>query len=81
MPAFTTISRVETSDDLKSVKIFISIFPEGKEKETLKHLEEKVGDLREFIGSQIKNKFLPRFKFEIDNQEKAGRKIDELLKT
>jgi ribosome-binding factor A len=74
-----TITRVETSNDLKSAKIFISIFPEDKEKETLKNLEEKTDELQRYVGSQIKMKFLPRLEFEIDKSEKSRQKIEEIL--
>ena len=53
--SLVTITRVETSRDLKSAKIFISIFPENKEKEALNLLDGKKGELRKYIGSQIKN--------------------------
>lgn len=75
-----TITRLETSKDLKLTKIFISIFPENKEVETLKFLKSKTGELRKFIGSQIKMKFLPVFDFEIDKGEKARKRVEELLK-
>ena len=74
-----TISRVENSDDLKTAKIFISIFPESKEAEALKCLKGKVGELRQFIGSQIKTKFLPHLEFVIDAKPKAERRIEKIL--
>jgi ribosome-binding factor A len=74
-----TITRVETSNDLKSAKIFISIFPENKEKEILEFLKSKVGELRKFIGLKIKMKFLPILEFKIDQGEKAKKKIEEIL--
>ena len=77
--AVITITRIETSKDLKSSKIFISIFPENKEKEILTSLKGKVGELRKFIGSQIKMRFLPRFEFAIDEGEKARQRIDKIL--
>ena len=74
-----TITHIETPKDLKSAKIFISIFPENKEKETLNLLNEKKGELRKYIGSQIKMKFLPFLEFEIDKGEKSRKRIEELL--
>ena len=87
--ALITITHIETPKDLspcgrsavgrKSAKIFISIFPENKEKETLNLLNEKKGELRKYIGSQIKMKFLPFLEFEIDKGEKSRKRIEELL--
>ncbi len=76
-----TITRIASSKNLKSVKIFISIFPESKEKEVLNLLKGKVGELRRHIGSQIKMKFLPFFEIAIDEEEKARQKIDKILGT
>lgn len=77
--AIVSIIRIETSKDLKSAKLFISIFPETKEKEVLDLMNEKKNDLRKYIGSQIRMKFLPTFEFEIDKGEKSRKRIEELL--
>ena len=74
-----TITRVETSKDLKTAKIFISIFPENKEKETFGILKKKADELRKYVGSRIKMKFLPHLEFEIDKSEEARQKIEEIL--
>ncbi len=74
-----TITRIEMSKNLKSAKIFISIFPENKEKETLIWLNGEKNELRKFIGSQIKMKFLPSLEFEIDKEEKSRKRIEEIL--
>ncbi len=74
-----TVIRIGATNDLKSAKIFISIFPENKENETLDFLKTKTGELRKFIGSQIKMKFLPHLEFEIDKGEKARQKIEKIL--
>jgi ribosome-binding factor A len=75
-----TVTCVETSDDLKNAKIFVSIFPESKEREIFEDLKKKTDDFRNYIGSQIKMKFLPHFEFEIDKAEKSRQKIEEILK-
>ncbi len=74
-----TVTRIVSSKDLKSIKIFISIFPENREKGVLGLLKGKAGELRRHIGSQIKMKFLPFFEITIDDEEKARQKIDKIL--
>ncbi len=74
-----TITRIETSKDLKSAKIFISIFPESGELEIMNLLKAKIKELHEFIGPKIKMKFFPRLEFEIDKGEKERQKIEKLL--
>lgn len=75
-----TVVCAQTSKDLKSAKIFISIFPENREAGALASLEEKREELQRYVNSRLKMKFSPHLQFEIDKEEKARRKIDELLK-
>ncbi|MEW5908110.1 MAG: ribosome-binding factor A [Patescibacteria group bacterium] len=75
-----SVTRIEISGDLKKAKVFISIFPSEKEKEILDSLHKKRNDLREFIKSRLKMKFLPHLEIEIDKGEKARQKIDKILK-
>ncbi len=70
---------IETSKDLKTAKIFVSIFPESDEKNILESISKKIPELNKFIGSKIKTKFLPHLEIEIDKQGKAERKIEEIL--
>lgn len=75
-----SVIKIEISNDFKKAKIFVSIFPEGKEKEIFKLLKRKLGDLREYVKSRAKMKFLPFFEIEIDQGEKKRQKIEELLR-
>lgn len=77
--ALITIIRIEASKDLKTAKIFISIFPESDEEKVLESIKKKLLELRRFIGSKTKMKFIPLIEFEIDKQAKAERKIEEIL--
>lgn len=62
--ALITIAAVETSEDLKSAKIFFSIFPENREEEIWEVIKTKTGDLQKYVGEQLKTKFTPRLEFE-----------------
>lgn len=75
-----SVTKVEASNDLKKAKIFVSIFPEEKEKEIFKLLKRKLSGLREYAKSRAKMKFLPFFEIEIDQGEKKRQKIEELLR-
>ena len=74
-----TVMRVETTGDLQRAKIFISIFPEEKEKEIFELLKKKSFQLHHFLKSQLRMKFLPIVFFEIDRAAKIERKIEEIL--
>lgn len=64
--AIVTVTQVEISKDLRLAKIFISIFPEEKEKEIIDLLKKKMPDLYNYVKPKIKMKFLPSFSLEID---------------
>ncbi len=64
--ALVTVMRVEISKDLRLAKIFISVFPEEKEKEAVGLLKKKKRALYNYIKAKSKLKFLPSLSFEID---------------
>jgi ribosome-binding factor A len=76
-----TPTRVRLSKDLKSAKIFISVFPEGKESAALAVLKKHIKEFREYVGQKIKIRQLPWFEFEIDKGEKNRQRIEEILGT
>lgn len=78
--AMVTVMRVETPDNLRSAKVFISAFPEGKEKEAIDFFKRKKNDLYDFVKPRLKMRFLPSFSFEIDKGIKLERKIEEISK-
>jgi len=61
-----TVMRVEISKDLRLARIFISVFPEEKEKEVLNLLKKKKRALYNYLKLKSKLKFLPSLSFEID---------------
>lgn len=74
-----SITKVELSNDLKQAKIFVSVFPESKEKEMMRILKNNQGRLKEFAKDKIKMKFLPHFEIEIDKGEKSRQRIEEII--
>ncbi len=77
--AIITITDIEVSEDIRTAKIFISVFPEEKEKEAVKLLEEKSRQLYNYLSPKLKMKFMPVIHFLPDKKIKAERRIDELL--
>ncbi len=66
--ALVTVMRVEISKDLRLARIFISVFPEEKEKEAIDALKRKARDLHRYLKTQSKLKFLPSLSFEINKE-------------
>lgn len=75
-----TITRAEISSDIKSLKIFITVYPESGEKTALKELARNLSEWQKFLASKFRARFLPRSEFLIDQGEKNRQKVEELLK-
>lgn len=77
-----TITNVETSPDLKSTKIFISVLPENMRGTALTILTKNASILHRNLNKMIKTKFTPNLKFFIDEQEvfadEVGKILDEI---
>lgn len=78
--ALVSILKIETSKDLKQAKVTISILPEEKAEEIFIWFEKNKKQIKKHLSKNLKMKFLPDLKFEIDQAEKARRRIEEILK-
>ncbi len=74
-----TVISCTVSPDLKRATIFITVFPDEKEKDALAFVKRKCGELREYLKKNIKIKTIPFIDAQIDYGEKNRQKIDELL--
>lgn len=75
-----TITSATASPDLKRATIFITVFPNSKEKGALEFTKRKRKELREFLKKNIPIKIIPFIDIAIDLGEKNRQKIDELLR-
>lgn len=75
-----TVTRLEISDDLMFVKIFVSAYPQAGEKQAMALLSKKSKDIRKYIGARVRWKFLPELIFLVDEGEKNRQRIEEILK-
>jgi len=73
-----TVSNATISKDLKKATLFITVFPESKEKSALNFAKRKRSDIRNFIKVRLQMRTLPFLDFEIDQGEKNRQRIDEL---
>jgi len=77
---FLTISKVDTSKDLRYTRIFVSVFPESEMNYALKTLEKESGFLRKELGKELKIKTLPSFNFKIDTTEAKADEIEKIIR-
>lgn len=65
-----SITRVETSADLKTSKVYFSVFPESNTESAYKTLLDMKGFIKKLLGGNIRVKFLPDIDFVPDDSIK-----------
>ena len=77
---FTTITKVEVSDNLKHAKIFFSVMGAEKEKtDTLDGLINAKGFIRNTLGKNLYLRYLPELDFRRDDNADHVEKISRIL--
>lgn len=77
---FVTVTAVETSDDLRYAKIFVSILGDEKiRQESMYGLERAKGYLRGELGRRIQLRYTPEIQFHLDKSLDHAMKIKEIL--
>lgn len=74
-----TITRVETSLDLRQAKVFVSIFPKEKSQEVLQSLKEKNYQIQKIFNKRIKMKFVPKISFLEEKMTAEAGRVEEIL--
>lgn len=74
-----SVTRVETTGDLRYAKIWISCMGMEDEKEFKKGLKSASGWLRRELGSAVNLRYTPELVFEIDHSIEYGAHINNLI--
>ena len=74
-----TITRVDTTGDLRYAKVWLSVYGLKDEKEFKKGLKSASGWLRREVGSTLKLVYTPELVFELDKSIEYGAKISGIL--
>ena len=78
---FITVTEVQMTPDLKTARIYLSIFGSEELKEkTLASLEVHKKHIRQIIGSHMSLKFTPTIEFFLDDTIELVSKIETILK-
>ena len=75
-----TVTRIIFKDNATRAQVFVTVYPESKEKETIKAIEKSLRSLRLFVKEKIKTRIIPFFEFRIDAGEKNRERVEELLR-
>ena len=74
---FTTISKVDTTDDLRYTRISVRVFPQSEIDYGMKTLEHERNALQKMLHKKLRLKVLPKISFIHDT---TGEDVDELEK-
>ena len=74
-----TVTRVETSPDLREGKIFISVIPEVKTTRIIDFLNRKIYFLQQKLNKRLKMKFIPKIEFREEKETREAGRIEEIL--
>ena len=74
-----SITRVETTPDLRYAKIYVSLLDKEYTKETLAGLKSSAGYLRRELGRSLQLRYTPELQWQSDDSITQGAHILELL--
>ena len=76
-----TITGVDTASDLRTAKVYVSVYDKTKSQDVLKGLKSAGGFLRRHLSSTLGLRYTPELIFEEDHAIEHGTRIFEILAT
>jgi ribosome-binding factor A len=74
-----SVTRVETTGDLRYCKIWLSVYGLNDEKEFMKGLRSASGWLRRELGSTVRLRYTPELVFALDHSIEYGAHISKVI--
>lgn len=75
-----SITRVDTTGDLRYAKVYVSVLDKSQEKNVLKGLKSASGFLRRELGRSLQLRYTPELQFIADDSIAYGAHILEVLR-
>ena len=75
-----SVTRVDTTSDLRYAKVYVSVLDKSREKDVLKGLKSASGFLRREIGGALRLRYTPELQFFGDNSILRGAQVLEILR-
>ena len=75
-----SITRVDTTGDLRYARVYVSVLDKSQEKEMLKGLKSAAGFLRRELGQALQLRYTPELQFIPDDSILHGAHILEVLR-
>lgn len=79
--SMVSVTKVDTTGDLRYAKVYISVLDKDKSKETLKGLRSAGGYLRREIAGRLHLRYTPELVFEEDDSIAYGARMFDLLRS
>lgn len=76
-----TISRVDTTRDMRYTRVFVSVFPADESEYLLATLAHERRRLERLLHSKLMTKIKPAVSFHLDTTEVAAGEVEHILKT
>ena len=74
-----SVTRVETTPDLRYAKIYVSFLEENKAADAMKGLKSAAGYLRRELASDLKLRYTPELQWALDDSITYGAKLLKLI--
>lgn len=78
-PGLVTITRVETSKDMKYAKVWLSVFG-GDDEGIFRHLTNHIYEIQGELNKHFTTKIIPRVSFHLDTAPRYAEHIDEVIR-
>lgn len=75
-----TITRVDTTSDLRYARVFVSVLDKAQEKDVVKGLKSAAGYLRRELGAALRLRYTPELQFVADDSIEHGARILSMLR-
>lgn len=81
LSAIISVTEADVAPDLKSAKVFISIFDTDKEKSknSFEIIKQNAGFIRRELAKVMRIRTVPELRFQLDQSMEYGAKIDRIL--
>jgi ribosome-binding factor A len=80
LKAFISVTQVETSSDLKTSKVYVSVMGNKKEtEEALKAFRSAAGYFRHELSRRLTTRVIPELSFELDESIERGIRLTSLI--
>ncbi|HHU64314.1 MAG TPA: 30S ribosome-binding factor RbfA [Clostridiales bacterium] len=80
IPDFVSVTRVETSKDMKHAKVYISVLDNNADTKDLEAaLKSATGFIKKEIAKGVKMRFIPELQFIMDHSIEYGMRMAKLI--